>query len=80
MIPDLRQIANGMLGPAIAGDPSAFQSRILNGGGKRSGKSEPTDGEMLLFFGALSVVAVGGLTLAAVRAKAIPGEPIESSE
>jgi hypothetical protein len=80
VFPDLRQIADGMLGPAIAGDPSAFQSRILNGGGKRSGKSEPTDGEMLLFLGALSVVAVGGLTLAAVRAKAIPEEPVESSE
>lgn len=81
VIPDLRQIASSMLGPAIAGDPMPYHSRILNGGGRGAAKKgEPTDGEMLLFLGSLAVVAVGGLTLAAVRAKAIPGEPVESSE
>lgn len=80
VIPDLRQIASSMLGPAIAGDPMPYQSKILNGGGRRSAAAGPTDGEMLLFLGSLAVVAVGGLTLAAVRAKAIPGESVESSE
>jgi hypothetical protein len=64
VIPSLREIAAGLLGPAPGGDPGPFKSTVLTGGG-----ATEADTSSLLFVGTLGLAALGGIALAVTRSK-----------
>jgi hypothetical protein len=64
-IPSLRQIVDGMLGPAESGDPAPYPAtmpKMMNGGGL-------TDYSEYMFFGVLGLLIAGGFGLAYIRSE-----------
>jgi hypothetical protein len=66
VIPSLREIAAGLLGPAPGGDPAPFKSTVITGGGAAAAE---VDTSSLLFVGTLGLATLGGIALAVTRSK-----------
>jgi hypothetical protein len=73
VIPSLREIAAGMLGPEPRGDPAPYRSGIIVGGGRSPSGSKPSTVDSALFLGILVLSALGGLSLAVVRSRESSG-------
>jgi hypothetical protein len=73
VIPSLREIAAGMLGPDPRGDPAPYRSGIIVGGGRSPSGSKPSTVDSALFLGILVLSALGGLSLAVVRSRETSG-------
>jgi hypothetical protein len=73
-IPNLRDIANGMLGPDVRGDPAPYTSSIQSGG--RSRAAPPMDASILVW-GVLGMIATGGIATALLRQRLDSFRPVE---
>jgi hypothetical protein len=68
VIPSLRDVAAGMLGPDPRGDPGSYRSQVITGGGRKAAGG-PSKTDSMLFVSILGMSALAGLALAVVRSK-----------